>query len=433
MGFSKKIKEETSENVERDDQAEEPGTTWENPGEFPEFRGNAEKKLTDEEKEERDHVVKLLSHEINQFRYVRMPKGREMPADEEFGDICEMLHDVSVSEDPDFITSTLNEIRSRLTVLEQKVWAEFDAEAQALRDRIAELRKRKAPEGKFQFPGEVFDEILSEIDHCDHNRDLDWVADILFGTKRQLDELERLMNELDQEVGEKLWALYSDPEISVGAHGTEGGRDTGFGGVDGPIMKHGIGCCYGDIRRTVSFQDRGRIHAHGDLTFMNLLLYSFGQKGKTTRELSIEDGNRFKTGEEVPSSQYTAIVAIPKGCHTDELDVLTTEERIPVIVKSRYTSHPEKMARAIKPKFIVGMVRDGELNEIVWNPRFNADEIRELSRKHAAIHAEEARVREEEERRKQEEYEAEQARKKEADSKKLSSRLKRLLSKLKKS
>lgn len=304
---------------------------------------------------------------------------------------------------------------------------QYEAQLNKCAARVEELRKKGAevPEGKFRFPDGVYEQILQEIESGRKNHSETSRKHILFSIEAHLSILEELTGEIDQEVGEKLWELYDDPEISVGAHGTDGGRDTNFGKENGPFMTYGIGCPYKDVRRTVSFQDRGRIHAHGELSFLDLLSYSFGGE-ETTRELDIESGELYLTGEKIPASQYTVIVAIPHEFSTYDNPDLLTEERIPVLVKHHVPGGARKMARAIKPEFIVGIMQDGRVNDVVWNPKFSADHVRDLSRKQKVINEEKARVREEQLRLEEERRAAE----KEAESKKFGARLKKMFRKL---
>ncbi len=405
-----------------------PGTSWKNPGDFPEYRGKSERKMTDEEKEERHYDVVHLYSELDKVRYAKLPDGRKKRPDDDYGKVYLAIKEVEASDDPDFVAQRMKEIEERIASLDKEIRAELEAEAQILRGMVEELRRKDVPEGKFKFPDEVFDDLLKQIDEA-VAMSLEFANGFLDGMRTRITELDGLIGELDQEVGEKLWSLYTDPDISVGAHGTEGGRDTGFGTEDGPLMKYGIGCAYDDVRRTVSFQDRGRIHAHGELSFIDLLTYSFGDGEGMTRELEMENGDAFSFGEPVPASQYTVIVAIPESYSVTDLDLLTSEERIPVIVKHHSVGRVRKMARPIKPEFIVGVVQDGRLNDIVWNSKFDAEHIRELSHEQAIVNEEKERLAAE----KRKQREAELEKEEEMRAKKLSSRLSRLISRFKKS
>ena len=250
--------------------------------------------------------------------------------------------------------------------------------------RLEELRVAEIPEGKFKIPDKIFDDIARDIEearkNCESPHFLDWYV---LGVESRLKQLESLTGEVDKEVGDKLWSLYEDPEISIGAHGTAGGRDTDFGKESGVIMTYGLGCASGDIRRTVSFQDRGKIHAHGNLSFLSLLSYSYDpfslrkkNDGLMAEELRRDQYGGLSFSEEIPASRYTVIVAIPKSFSVD-IDEYAAEERVPI--RHGVYAH-EMQAKAIRPEFIVGIVQDGRVNDVVWNPGFDADHIREMSR-----------------------------------------------------
>jgi hypothetical protein len=271
--------------------------------------------------------------------------------------------------------------------------------------RLEELRSADVPEGKFKFPGKIFDEIAQSAEEarkeCDSPH---FVGSHVRGVEVKLEKLEEVFNEVDQEVGEKLWSLYEDPEISVGAHGTVEETDSDFGTETGSIMTEGLGCNFPDLYRTVAFQDRGMIHAHGNISFLDLLTYSYphydDEPLKAKKTVMRREGivTRYEDVE-VPASQYTVIVAIPKSYRTYSEPSLLGGK---VDVENRLGKKKLRVS-AIKPEFIVGMVRDGKVNDVVWNPRFDADYVRELSRKRRAedeakVALEEARKAEEAER-----------------------------------
>ena len=401
------------------------GETWQNPGDFPAFKGEQKRKMSDEEKEKLGYDVANLHAHLSDLRYAEMPGGRKKPEDDEYGKVFLEIEELAASDDADFVESAKKKIEEHIAELDQRMRTEIAAEGEKLKGEIEELRKIEVPDGKFKFPDEVFDDLLAEIDVAVSGK-IPYAYRRMFEVSSDIDKLKRLIGEIDEGVGEKLWSLYSDPEISVGAHGTAGGRDTEFGTENGSMMKYGIGCPYYDVRRTVSFQDRGRIHAHGELSVVDLLTYSFGDDYNAISEIDMEAGDSFVHGDVVPACQYTVIVAIPKNYGTYNNPDLMTEDKIPVKVRHHSISQPHKMAWALRPEFIVGMVKEGRVNDIVWNPKFDAEHTRELSRKQAVINAEKAR--EEDERKKQEE--AEYAAQREKDSKKLGNRIKRVFGKL---
>ena len=275
-----------------------------------------------------------------------------------------------------------------------------------IKERLEELRNAEVPEGKFRFPDKVLDEIAQQAEEARKHQDSPNFANgYVRHVEVTLEGLERVFGEVDQEVGEKLWELYDDPEISVGAHGTVAETDSDFGTESGSIMTEGLGCAFSDLYRTVAFQDRGRIHAHGNISFLDLVTYTYPHfdrdKPMTVRKTVEHKQGIFTryTKEDVPASQYTVIVAIPKSYKT-YLEPSLLGGKVDVV--DRLGRRKEQIS-AIKPEFIVGMARDGQVNDMVWNPRFDADHVRELSRTRrkedeAKAAAEEARKAEEAER-----------------------------------
>ena len=200
----------------------------------------------------------------------------------------------------------------------------------------------------------------------------------------------------EKDVGEKLWALFSDPEISVGVHGTVAETDSGLGSEDSPFFTTGVGCRYGDLRRTIAFQDRGRIHAHGNITFPELLSYNYPaslQKQPLTikktvpREETVDRGTHKQTilnmeEVEVPAKQFSVIVAIPKSVGTT--DPLLRGEEMKVAINNPFAKGEQRAGAALRSEFVVGVMTDANPETIVWNPNFDAEKVREISRQRRA-------------------------------------------------
>ena len=72
-----------------------------------------------------------------------------------------------------------------------------------------------------------------------------------------------------------LLQLYNNPDVSLGVHGTAAikGKENE---TASKILKEGLMCRYGDIRRTVAFQNKGQIHAHGNIEYEELINYKYG-------------------------------------------------------------------------------------------------------------------------------------------------------------
>ena len=265
--------------------------------------------------------------------------------------------------------------------------------------RIEELKTAEVPEGKFKLPADCFDDLAKELEYeNEHGFSNATVRYLDFAVGR----LEKLDGNIDKEIGEKLWALFSDPEISLGIHGTVDEVDSPTWSSNGPIFRTGLGCGYKDLRRTVAFQDRGKIHAHGDISFPGLLAYNYPailKKQPLTLEKTIAkeeamDGkthtiiiHRYETVE-VPAKQYSAIVAIPKNVETT--DPSLRGEEITVKNNNAFKKGQDKKARTIKGEFIVGIVSDSDPNTIVWNPDFDAEQVKEFGRLREAELQEEA-------------------------------------------
>ena len=273
------------------------------------------------------------------------------------GDFPEMTEEI--------ITQSDEQVETKLTV--EEVIA-----------KLEELKEVEAPEGKFKIPAECIDR---EIEHmrefAPKISDPNW-------PKRTLDRIEKLCSSVDRNVGEKLWALYSDPDISLGIHGTIAATDSDYGTERSPFFKDGLGCRREDMRRTVAFQDY-RFRGHGEISFFTLLDYNYPSCFRKERPLTVartvlvKDGkvSRFKDID-VPAKQYGVIVTIPKSFGPKDSDLRGKE----IEIQSNIVFNPGEtvVASVLKPEFIVGVTTDSNPNTIVWNPGFDADHLRALSK-----------------------------------------------------
>lgn len=242
------------------------------------------------------------------------------------------------------------------------------ADLELILNKIEEmLNGERKIEGKFTIPNEIIldlaKNILSEV--CPNKN-------LLENWKKQLSSIIRIDGKIDEKLGNYLYQLYNNPNVSVGIHGTYHSKD--FDNSDNnPYFKEGIKCKYGDARRTIAFQDRGYIHAHGNISFIDFLNYNYGQRTEwmTGKWRDKEGGGREfqgyvgKNGEMVVQDNY--IVVIPKNMKSIE-----------VVVDGK-----------IDTKFILGTFRNlewhngciesGNWDSFLGNSRFNLREIERLN------------------------------------------------------
>lgn len=230
------------------------------------------------------------------------------------------------------------------------------------------INSERETEGKFKIPDEIYKDLMQDIVSQVHPNSRNIIC-----WENKLNSIIKLDGKIDKELGNYLYELYNNPNVSIGIHGTYHRQD--FDTSDNnPYFKEGIKCKYCDSRRTVAFQDRGYIHAHGNISFINLLNYNYGaQKDWMTCEWKDnEDGysREFKKyigkdGTAVVQDNY--IVVIPANMKTTEA---VTDGKIP-------------------PKFILGTFRNSKWNigciergawdSFVRNSRFNLKEIENLN------------------------------------------------------
>ena len=146
---------------------------------------------------------------------------------------------------------------------------------EGLSNRMEELRSTKVPEGKFKIPPECFDEVSEMLDDASKRNFSEQKEYMRNMAKYRLNTIEKLDGKVEEDIGEKLWSLYNDPDISVGIHGTIDEANSGVWSEDSPVFTDGLSCAYGDLRRTINFQDRGMVHAHGNVSFPELLSYDY--------------------------------------------------------------------------------------------------------------------------------------------------------------
>lgn len=178
------------------------------------------------------------------------------------------------------------------------------------------------------------------------------------------------------EVEKMLLELYNNDNISIGVHGTgilpdkeqKNAKDT---------CKEGLMCRYGDIRRTVALQDRGLIHAHGNISFEQLISYGYdkGLKGYLYEQKQ-EDRRTYYVPKEINLEHCSFIVAIPKEIKTTDEEIFSGQKRIFKMEYARSEEelrlgkYKELMGRPIDPKYIVGYYMNGDISTFEYNNIF---------------------------------------------------------------
>lgn len=304
------------------------------------------------------------------------------------------------------------EAKKAVAARREEIASKETLESTKLLSRMDKLRSIEIPEGKLRLPAECYDEVASLIQKTNTTETTGLKNQLLKQAEREVSKLEELEGTIDKDIGEKLWSLYSDPDISIGIHGTIAEADSAFGTENSPIFTSGLGCAYKDMRRTVAFQDRGRIHAHGNISFLDLLSYDYPsslQKQPLTLEKRIKRNEKIGHGThvstithfdkvDVPARQYSVIVAIPKTVSTT--DSALFGEEITVTDNNPFKNSQDKKAKTIKSEFIVGVISDSDPNSIVWSPSFDSERVKRFGHQRE-LEIQEKELRQQEEERKQ--------------------------------
>lgn len=202
-------------------------------------------------------------------------------------------------------------------------------------------------------------------------------------TSETKEDAEQLDEKAEREIREKIRELYDDPDLSVGVHGTVGIPEEIFDGDSNSFFKRGIVSKYRDLRRTISFQDKGYVHAHGEATFDEIMNYDFPSRQRPhplslERQIKhVDEKCTYYTTEQVPAKQFSVIVAIPKSVERLDDEILRDKETKIDHAKSSYYKK-DVIGEPLKPEFIVGLYTDGDPNTMIWNPDFNADRVKTL-------------------------------------------------------
>ena len=134
-------------------------------------------------------------------------------------------------------------------------------------------------------------------------------------------------------------------------------------------------CRYIDVRRTISFQNRGKIHAHGDIGLEELKRYSYKKKdiGYVSREITDEKCKSYES-KAVKLTQCSFVVAIPQEMSTFDEELFCGSKQQ---FRTEYASSEDELkvgekytGRPISPKYIVGYFFDGDISTFVGNSGF---------------------------------------------------------------
>ena len=136
-------------------------------------------------------------------------------------------------------------------------------------------------------------------------------------------------------------------------------------------------CRYGDIRRTVALQNRGMIHAHGNISFEELISYGYGKGSKGYLYEVEKEGNRISyIPKTIDLEQCSFIIAIPKEMRTTDEEIFCgpkqkfKKEYADNESELRLGSYKEQQGRPINPKYIVGYYMNGDINTFRHNSKF---------------------------------------------------------------
>lgn len=229
------------------------------------------------------------------------------------------------------------------------------------------LNSERKTEGKFKIPNEIILDLAKNILSQVRPK-----SEMLRHWKNQLSSIIKTDGKIDEKLGNYLYELYNNPNVSIGIHGTY--HRQGFDNSDNnPYFKEGIKCRYSDSRRTVTFQDRGCIHAHGNISFMDLLTYNYGKQ----REWMTCEWNHNGTGPR-EFIKYVGIDGSP-----------VVQDSYIVVIPANMSTTQVVTDGKIAPKFILGSVRNsewrngrivgGNWDSFLGNSRFNLREIESLN------------------------------------------------------
>ena len=194
--------------------------------------------------------------------------------------------------------------------------------------------------------------------------------------------------------------LYDCDELSVGAHGAAvlpDNQKNGHNKYADAFLKKGLYYRYYDLRRTVAFQDRGKIHAHGNISLDELFNYDYSPEGYLTvphEEIDTSGSLRVirLVYEKVPATQCTFVIAIPKEISTIDIEQLCSDDDGNPYPLSRLPERDYKVSqldgdrgyvcsqpnfRHLNPKYMVGYFMESNIDSFIFNEGFYGFSINE--------------------------------------------------------
>lgn len=177
-------------------------------------------------------------------------------------------------------------------------------------------------------------------------------------------------------IQEMIFQLYNNENISIGVHGTGILPDEEQKKAK-EICRKGLMCRYGDIRRTVALQNRGMIHAHGNISFEELISYGYGKGSKGYLYEVEKEGKRITyIPKTIDLEQCSFIIAIPEEMRTTDEEIFCgpkqkfKKEYATDESELRVGTYNEQQGRPINPKYIVGYYMNGDITTFIHNSKF---------------------------------------------------------------
>jgi hypothetical protein len=205
----------------------------------------------------------------------------------------------------------------------------------------------------------------------------------------RMDLIEQYDGKIDKELGERLWALYKDPDILLTVHTSEAEEGSDHGEVGGSVMTDGLG-----LEHAIYYQDVQREDGESTgIEFIDIVDTLFdhnpGQPGTGIPVKRWVRKGLFGLKSEVadvPGHLYHELIAVPRNFLLSSDNsfgepLFGYQKRVSVtkVDQSSGIPHEEKL-RPLNPRYIVGIVKDGALNEMAMNPNFNAEALRKESK-----------------------------------------------------
>lgn len=219
--------------------------------------------------------------------------------------------------------------------------------------------KSSVANNKFKIPYKAWEEMIFEMFreiHFNENDSDTLQQNTIAIYEKMFEKYVQLDGNIPKEIGEKLYSLYTNPEVSLGVHGTSGKID--MYSLDNSYFKYGLGCEYHDLTKTVGFQrGRGARFNHSERNFLEILTYNF---------------SRWKMKDD--EHQFTYFIAIPTELSTCNNQLFeegrkTCMENTPY----GYLERPIEERKRLKNMYIVGMMMNGDCQTFMDNPNFDLE------------------------------------------------------------